>query len=221
MVSGLHKFDFDPADLDPNGILENQTTGGAATLVLDGALCDLGTPGQFDIGDAYGSGVGGVKLLFDSSGDINTVVFTITGQDQNGKDITETVTGVTTTPITTVNYYSQVTQIDTDSAVVLNVFIGTVTGELVGRTIPINRYSYNECSLAVTDLVGTCVFNLQQTFDNVLDKNASVTWINILAGQSADVVALGTIGVSAVRLSMDSYTDGAELQLHVSYQPFG
>ncbi len=221
MTAGLRLFDIDPADLDPNGIAEDQTLGGAGNVVLNGTLCDAGTAAQSDIGDGYSAGIGGVMLLFDSDGATDTAVnFTITGKDQDGNSITEVVTGVTTTAVSTTKYYSQVTQIAADNTVSDNLFIGTVTGELTTRTFPINVYSQVPAAVAVSGLSGTCQFDLQETFEDVL-KNGStgVMWSNIISNQTTDVSAVATIGASAVRLKMDSYTNGAELQLHIFSNP--
>jgi len=221
MTAGLKKYDIDPADLDSDGICENQTTPGAANLILNGALCDAGTALQFDIADGYSNGIGGVKLLFDSAGDISTVVFTITGKDQDGVSITETVTGVTTTAVSTGKYYSQVTQIAASAQVTSNVFVGTVTGELASRTFPINKYSDIACSVAVSALAGTCQFDVQETFDDILQGGSeNAAWFNILSNQSADVASVATRGATAVRLIFDSYTNAAELQFLVSYNPY-
>lgn len=220
MTAGLIKIDFDPADLDDNGIAENQT-GAAGNVTLDGTLCDAGTALQFDIGDAYSGGIGGVQLVFDSAGDISSVVFTITGKDQDGNSITETVTGVDTGSITTTKYYSQVTQIANDNTIGSNLFIGTIVGGLASRTIPINSYSESPAAVAVSGLSGTCQFDLQETFEDVLKNGPTgVVWSNILANQNTDVSAMASIGASAVRLKFDSYSNGAELQWHISYNPF-
>jgi hypothetical protein len=220
MKSGLKKLDIDPADLDPNGIAENQTTGGAANLVLNGALCDLGTAGQFDIGDSYSSGIGGVRLLFDSAGNISTVNFTITGKDQDGFAVTEVVTGVTTTAVSTVNYYSQVTVIAADAAVASNVFVGTVTGELVSKTIPVNRFSQQAAACAISALAGTTTFDLQETYDDLsTTSGSSAAWFDFTTNQQADGASTATPNATGVRMKMDSYSNGAEFQFHVSFNP--
>ncbi len=222
MTAGLSSYDIDPAALDPNGIAENQTTGGAADLVLNGALCDLGTAAQFDIADAYSAGIGGIKLLLDSAGDISSVVFTITGLDENGFVQTETVTGVTTTAVSTTKYWSQVTVIAAGAAVASNVFIGTVTGELVSPTTPVNRYSFHPAVGSISGLAGTCQFDLQETFDDLRTEagNTGATWNNVLSNQSADVAGAATANATGIRLKFDSYSDGAELQFAVAYNPF-
>jgi hypothetical protein len=221
MASGLKKYDMDPANVDPDGIAENQTLGGAGNVTLNGALCDLGTAAQFDVGDAYSAGIGGVQLAFDSAGDISTVNFTITGKDQDGVSITETVTGVTTTAVLTTNYYSQVTQIAADAAVGSNLFIGTVgssTG-MVSKSVPVNRLSNDGANVAVSALSGTCQFDLQETFDAV-DATPVTGWFDVSSDQTADVGATATPGATAVRCKWDTYSDGAELQFHVSYNSY-
>jgi len=218
------KFDVDPADLDPNGICENQTQLINVDLDLDGALCDAGTALKFEIGDSYSDGVGGVKLLFDSAGDINTVVFTITGKDENGRTITpaETVTGVTTTAVSTTNYCSEVTAIGTSVAAVdSNVFVGTVTGELATRTVPLNRYSNQVTTVGITGLAGTCQFDIQETFDdlNVTDPE-DISWFTKVSNASADGANVLTVNATATRVVLDSYTNGAELQASVVYNSY-
>jgi hypothetical protein len=225
-MSGLKKFDIDPADLDADGIAESQAVvvGTTPNLVLNGALCVLGTAAQFDIGDAYSAGVVGVRLLFDSAGDINTNVFTITGKDQDGNSVTETVTGVTTTAVSTVKYYSQVTAITASIDTTSNVFVGTVTGALVSKTVPVNRLSDQPAAVAVSGLSGTCQFDLEQTFDDMRTTTGdSAAWFVVsTAGTDAstDIATLAAAGATAVRCKFDSYTNGAELQFHVSYNPY-
>jgi hypothetical protein len=223
MASGLKKYDIDPAAVDPNGIAENQTTVGAANLTLDGALCDLGTAGQFDVGDAYSAGIGGVQLAFDSAGDISGVTFTITGKDQDGISITEAVTGVTTTAVLTSNYYSQVTQIAADGAVGSNVFVGTVASStgVSSKSVPVNRLSRTGAGVAVSGLTGACQYDIQETFD-ALDATPVGGWFDVATDQSTDFAATATPGATAVRLIIDDggYSDGAELQFHVSYNPY-
>ena len=219
MSSGLKKFDIDPPALDPNGIAETQTVTDD-DLALDGALCDTGTALQFDIGDAYSDGVGGVRLLFDAGSDISTAIFTITGLDQDGNSITEAVTGVTTTAVSTVQYYSQVTVIAVTVAEATGVFVGTVTGELVSKTVPVNHHSRIAAVGSVTGLVGTCQFDLEQCFDDLNTVlGSAATWFAFESDASADVATASSRGCTGIRCHFDSYSTGAELQFHVSYNP--
>ena len=223
MVAGLKKYDVDPADLDADGIAETQTVNAGNSLALNGALCDLGTAGQFDIGDAYSSGVGGVRLLFDAGSDISTAVFTITGVNQDGLAVTETVTGVTTTAVSTVNYYSQVTDIAVSVATATGCFVGTVTGELVTPTYVLNRYADEAAAVAISGETGTWQADIEQTFDNIAsDGTGSASWFLVTNGGnlSADTALTASKGATGVRLKFDSYSNGAELQFHVNSNPF-
>jgi hypothetical protein len=216
-------LDIDPAALDPDGICENQTQLIGVSLDLDGALCDVGTALQFNIGDSYSDGVGGVKLLFDSAGVISTVVFTIIGKDQDGITVSpaETVTGVTTTAVSTVNYYSEVTEIQTSVAAVdSNVFVGTVTGELATRTIPLNRYADRGATATISGLTGTCQYDIQATYSNLNDGVENANWYVEVSDQSTDQANQLVANATGVRLVFDSYTDGAELQFGVVYNPY-
>ena len=218
-MTNIYSYDVDPADLDDNGIAESQAVVVLTTpeLVLNGALCDLGTALQFDIGDAYSAGVGGVKLLFDSAGDINTNVFTITGRDQDGNVITEDVTGVTTTPVPTVNYYSQVTSITASIDTTSNVFVGTVTGELSTPSVTISRKDrLIGATVAVGAVSGTCNYDIQQTFDDTEDTSVTPVWHAVGTGKTTDFNATAAIGVKAVRVKFNSYTNGAEAHFYVA-----
>jgi hypothetical protein len=217
-------FDVDPPDVDVDGIAEAQTTAGAADLILNGALCDLGTAGRFDIGDSYSSGVGGVQLVFDSAGDINTVVFTITGKDADGKPQTETVTGVTTTEVETTKYWSQVTRIAADSEVTSNVTVGTVD-EVVGRAYVLDYVRSPQATIAV-NVTGTIDYSVEQTFDPPqqadFDLQQEASWYPIsddLTGETVDRVGAAASGATAVRLKVNSYSSGAEIQMTVT-QPW-
>lgn len=208
-----YHLDIDPIDVDVDGIAEAQTTAGAANLVLNGALADLGTAGQFDIGDSYSDGIGGVKIAIDSAGDVSTVNFTVTGKDQDGNDTTEVITGVTTTEVQSNTYWSQITQIAADAAVGSNVNVGPVD-EIITRTLPLNWRATEAATIAVAGLAGTCQFDIDETFDDMAN-NDGFNFITNQSNQSADLKGVLTIHATACRLKFDSYTAGAELQFHV------
>ena len=98
---------------DANGIAEDQTTGAAATLTLDGALVTSGvailtqitSPGGFrppktnDIA---------MQVTLEGSGNNSGVAFTLTGTDADGKAIIETIQGGNTVAVTTVLFFKTV-----------------------------------------------------------------------------------------------------------------
>jgi hypothetical protein len=195
------------------GICEAQTTVGAGNLVLNGALCDLGTASQFDIGDAYSAGIGGVILEFDSVGDISGVTFTITGKSPDGNSQTEDVTGVTTTEVQTTKYWSQVTQIAADGAVGSNVTVGT-SQKFVTKTIPLNSRYDHETAVAAT-VTGTIQFDIDESYSDVRNAPETFAWIAAQSNKTADLSASLTRHACAVRLKSDSYTNGAEIAFTV------
>lgn len=211
-----YSFDIDPANVDPDGIAENQTTGGAANLVLNGALADLGTALQFDIGDAYSNGCGGVRIAIDSAGDISTVNFTVTGKDQDGISATEVITGVTTTAVESTTYWSQITTIAADAAVASNVFVGPVD-EVVTKTLPLNYRDVNGATYAV-DVTGTVDYTVNETLDQIhtiTPSGASWFAVTALSAKTADLMEVGRPNATACQLVINSYTDTAEIAFTV------
>jgi hypothetical protein len=209
-------FDVDLIDVDDNGIAENQTTAGADDLILNGALADLGTALEFEVVTAgYSAGTGGVQIAIDSAGDVSAVNFTVTGLDENGKSQTETITGVTTTAVESTKYWSKITSIAADAAVASNVFVGPVD-ESATKMYPIDWRSTEACNIHV-DVTGTIDFTVQQTFANVLAGETPVwTDITALAAKTADTTSTAAIGATAIRLKVNSYSSGAELQMYTS-----
>jgi hypothetical protein len=211
----VRKWDVDLPDVDPDGICEAQTTAGAANLVLNGALCDVGTAGEFLFTDSYPF-TGGVQLVFDSAGDISTVVFTITGLDPEGNAQSATVTNVTTTEVETTTYWSKVTQIAADAEVTSNVTVGTVD-EVVTNAFPMNWQSPEPYTAAALGLSGTINYSMEESFDETRSASVSV-WYGFQASKTADLVAEFARHALVGRLKVNSYSSGAELQFYISGQ---
>jgi hypothetical protein len=58
---------------------------------------------------------------------------------------------------------------------------------------------------------------VQQTFANVLAGEAAVwTDITALASKTADTTSTAAVGATAIRLLINSYSSGAELQMYTS-----
>ena len=212
-------LDIDPIDVDPDGIAEAQLTAGAANLVLNGALCDLGTSGIFDVHDAgYSSGIGGVRIAIDSEGDINTLTFTVTGKDQDGRSATEDITGVTTTAVESVTYWSEISQIAVDGEVDSNVFVGPVD-EVCSRTFPLNWRASEQPTYITHGLAGTINFDIDECFDDVQDllvQNFDNYWYGLDEGNTANTGPIsGTLHARAVRAIVNSYSSGAEFQFDI------
>lgn len=98
-----------------NNISVAQTTAGAANLTITGSLATAGVATLTPAG----------QVSFFSSGNIATVVFTITGTDRYGYTQTDTVTGINNSTVATTKQFKTVTRIATSGAVGTNVTVGT------------------------------------------------------------------------------------------------
>lgn len=206
-------FDIDPIDVDPDGIAENQTTGGAANLVLNGDLSDLGG-GVFDIYAAgYSTGIGGVRIAIDSAGDISSVIFTVYGTDQDGVSRTETITGVTTTAVNSTTFWRTITRIAASAAVGSNVFVGPID-QVVTPTLALNWRNDFQASIIVGGLSGTIQYDIEESLSELQGTTdpATLVWSVSQSNKTADLTGSLLNYSTAARLRVDSYSSGAELQ---------
>jgi len=220
----IKHFDIDPANSDDDGIAEAQQPTTSVPFVLNGAMADLGTAGQFDVGNAYSSGIGGVQVSFTSAGNWSGVTITMVCKNQDGHAVTEAITGPNATTVTSTTYVSQILAggITVSGTVATNIYSGPADTMLT-KTIPVNIYANDGATLAVTGLSGTIQYDTQQTFSSLLDTVTlaqAANWIDVSSNKTTDFVASASVGASGVRLKLDSYTDGAELQFAVSQTPF-
>lgn len=220
MGSGMSQLDIDVANNSATAVCASQTVTAPASALINGTLA---SGGVFSIYPSYSDGVGGVKLRFVSVGVINTVVFTIVGKDADGNSITETVTGVTTTPVFTTKFYSAVTSI-TPNITTTSAFsvgtIGTAGGEIVSRSVAINRLSADGAAVAVSGLIGTCNYTFQQTFSDIAAGTTSALWFDLGTAQTTQTANAVAKGATATRVKINTYTDGAEFQFHVNYNAY-
>lgn len=220
------KLNIDPAASDPNGIAEDQQPTALVPFVLNGAQSDLGTPLQWDIGDAYGD-ISGAQISFESTGNWASITFTITGADPDGNALVVTQAGPNNNTVTTSAYFSSITSITSSGTVATNVEVGAADA-LISKTIPLNGYSDYQATTAVMGLSGTIQFDVQQTFDLVMENNAyvettgadAINWIDLVSNQSTAQVNSAALYAQGIRLVIDSYTDTAEFQFHVMQNPW-
>lgn len=188
---------------DPDGIAQNQTTSGAADLLLNGALV-----------------AGGIALLTSqrkvaahSTGNISTVVFTVYGTNDAGQSITDTITGVSNTTVSTTLDFKTVTRVAASATVGTNVEVGT-TGVGASMPIPLDLYLDPFNVSLYIDVSGTVDVTLEYTGDaDVLTSTGPFVWFAHadLTGVTADDVGTIISPVTAVRLVTNSGTGSAEL----------
>lgn len=207
-MTRIIEIDIDPIDVDADGITVAETLGGAGNFAITGALASSGSV-TFDYAR---------QLLQTAAGNETARTFTITGTDRDGRAQVVTMAGVNATTAETTTYWKTVTQIASDGATAGNVSFGTVD-EVTSQTIPLNHYAAEAATVAV-DVTGTVNYTVQQAFQDVeavLSAGNDLTWYDVsaLAAQTADLVSLITHRATAVRLVVNSYSSGAELQMRV------
>jgi len=206
------RIDIDPVAVDPDGLAKAQAVVAAGALSLDGDLIS---------GGAY-SGDYARQLGVLSAADDSLITFTIVGTDSDGKALTEVVTGSAGAPGTaeTTGYFLTVASVTASAAAAGNVSVGTVD-EISSQVFPIDFASGTPCTIGV-DATGVVNFTVQETFDNFQRETncQSVQWFNISGLTeiaNTDTLKTATAGATGIRLLINSYTTGAELQIYISH----
>lgn len=196
----LHTIDIDVADADLVGFATG-LTGAGPFLTFDATTPTDGLAHQVSI---------------KSTTDVSDTTFTIVGTDANGKALTEAVVGPNATTVESTGYFLTI------SSVTASITLGAETIDL-GWVDEVTSYIYpidwrspfaNVVSVNVT---GTLNFTVQETFANVLAGEAPF-WMDItaLASKTADTNGASSVGATAVRVILNSYSSAAELQVYTS-----
>ena len=205
------KLDIDPVDVDADGLADGNSSAGA-TVTLDGALTSGGTFTSAD-------GLAHRLSLKDMGADVQTgATYTIVGTDANGHAQTYSRAGPGSgATVETVAYFLTVTSISIASpAAGSTIDIGTVD-EIEAKAIPVNWRSNFGATVAIMGTVGTYVADIEETFDNLSENQPqNVNWIDKQADKSADASFTMSVHARGVRVHLDSYTSGAEFQLHIA-----
>ena len=159
-----------------------------------------------------------VSLRNDSATDYAGQSFTIVGKDANNETVTEAVTGPGNgATVESTIYCKTITSITASGA-----GIGTDTidvgwvDEVASAAYPIDWSSPYACAIQV-DITGTINYTVQETYVDILGGVTPV-WVAISAfsAKTADVNSTATLGATAVRVIVNSYSSGAELQMYTS-----
>jgi hypothetical protein len=194
-------IDLDVADASLTGFAED-VTGAEFTLTANAATDGLAHQ---------------VSIRNDSVTDHSDKTVTLVGTDQNGNALTEVVTGPgTSATVESSGYFLTLTSATPSATIGADTFdIGWVD-EVATVTYPLDWRSPYAANITV-DVTGTINFTVQQTFANVLAGEAAVwTDITALASKTADTTSTAAIGATAIRLLINSYSSGAELQMYTS-----
>jgi hypothetical protein len=204
----LRKIVMDLVTIDADGIVEN-ATGDLEDVAL--TLIQTAPPDHL----AH-------MMAFVASASIAAADFEVNGLDADGNTIQETVTGVTTSPVQTVNYYSSITSIIGRSA---DADIGAETldvgwvDEAVSATIPLNWRRGMGFAIAQEEN-GTLEVDVQLSMEDP-GKFASqelVPW-RLWDTQLDDFLDnerfLIGAGYVAARVKINSYSTGADVTVYI------
>lgn len=208
------ELDLDLATADLDGLASAIDSSGTA-LVFDG---DLISGGTFTSSD----GLGRIIVIVDADTDTQSdVTFTITGTDADGNAISDVVTGPGSgATVVSAKYFKTVSSVVVSAAQggTEKVDIGTrgTTLSAVSRSIPLDWRS-NQTAMVNVDVTGTINFTVQETFDNLLtdiDASGNIGWqdVTALASKTADTTAALSLGARGMRVVVNTYSTGAELQ---------
>ena len=190
------------ADADSNGICLDQTTPGAANLLLNGTLVSAGVATML----SHNS-----RLSIESAANLSGVNFTITGADKDGRALAEVIVGPNANTVTTIGYFYTVTLISVDAAVGTNVEIGP-SDQSAGAIIGVSRMQDPDMGIQnVVSSGATLNYTLQMTLDEFQDIERALTWFNSvdIANKTADYLSESGQTVRAYRMKLNSHATGS------------
>jgi hypothetical protein len=152
-----------------NGIALAQAVAGAGNLTLNGSLASGGVA---TLGVA-GTNLAARRIIITSTGADGAIVFTVTGTNRYGAAQSETITGVTTSPVQSQYDYQTVTQIAVSGVTAGNISAGTNT---VASTEWV-QWNFLETGWFVSGAVsgGASTYTVEDTWDDTSDIGASLT----------------------------------------------
>lgn len=211
------EINMDLADVDDDGVFQNQTLGGSGYFTLNGAGV---VNGEWVTPDLFAKQIG-----FASTGNLSGVTFVISGYQDKNKTIliSEGVTGPNNNTVETTNYFYSIQSIAASGAVGTNVKAGPVD-EAISQIIPTKR-SYSdrsERSVGLTFIAtGTISYTVQQTNDDIQSlTDRTFNWLDHddSALVSATISKNGNYIVvpEGMRVKINSYSSGAELLIQVN-----
>ena len=211
------EIDMDLADVDPNGVFEDQQLVGAGSFTLNGAGV---TSGEWVTPDGFAKQVG-----FESAGNLSARTLTVIGYQDRNKTIpiTESLTAPNTNTVETTNYFYSIQSISSNGAIATNIEAGPVD-KAISQVIPVKRTfsDRDERVVGLTFIVnGTINYTVQQTNDDVQSlTDRSFNWMNhstaalggATASQNGNFAAVPT----AIMVKINSYSSGAALLIQVN-----
>lgn len=160
------------------------------------------------------------QLNLTSAANLSAITITLTGTDADGRVVTEDVTGPNANTVESTKYFKTLTAVAASATLGANTLdIGWVD-EISSQTIPLDYYANNPATIQVK-VTGTIDFDIQTTNSNIRDDSLQDTWSWLtdanFDGKTATLVdQLASPGLRAMRVLVNSYSTGAELEVMIS-----
>ena len=203
---------MDLDNVDPNGVFQDQTTGGAGAITLNGAGV---VDGEWVSPDGMAKRIG-----LESAGNISGVNFTIIGfqDEQRHIALSETLAGPNAGTVETTEYFYVITSITVDGAVGTNTEGGNVD-EAVDAIIPLN-WRGNVVGMTIVP-TGTIDYTVEKCQNDIQNDPNPFTWsdhddaalVNATTLQSGNYIAIPM----ATRIKVNSYSSGAKLEYTITH----
>lgn len=200
-------YSFTPANTTTTGIVSGLTGAGPwTTFTLSGPSDGLAH-----------------QLSLTSAANISGINITVTGTDADGVAISETLAGPAANTVETTKYFKTVTQISAASTLGANTMDVGWVDEFVSQTIPLEFYLQGLTPVCQVTLTGTANFDIEDTLSDIRESYApppaqsDYFWQNDanFTNKSASLNANLALAPRAIRLVINSYTNGAVLELAI------
>ena len=193
-------YTITPAAVSASNIAASQKPGGAGNLTLTTKVLDYAR-----------------ILAITSDADDSAHSFAVTGTDQDGNVISETVsTGPSSGSVNTVNYYLTIATIHISGAATGNITVGT-TNKILGKTLPLEFRSTVAPEVAIV-VSGTISITVNNAFSDVLGVSGPYTFMAASTGlttKTANTFGQVAVGATAAQLQVNSYSTGATVSMTV------
>lgn len=156
-----------------------------------------------------------VTVRNDSATDHSGKTIALVGTDADGRAQTETLTGPTgSATVTSTNYWLTLTSATPSATIGADTFDIGWANTFVTKTFPINWRRGN--AALNLDVTGTINIDVNETFDDIQTKSTAFTWVvdsSTHAGITADTSLLWSAHPKAIRIKVNSFTDGATITM--------
>lgn len=188
-MTAQQSISISPIALDADGICASQTKASSGALVLDGALA----ASALDVAR---------KISVNSSANIAARVFTIVGTDANDRAISDTVTGVNNSTVSSAKYFKTVTSVSVDASFSPNNVIVGTTAACATRIIQLDYKNDIAAQVTVELVSGTATWSIEETYNNDLSVATNEVMIAPTAhsAKSASLTAPIDLHAHGVRL---------------------